>query len=198
MSSSGSRNNLFPIFLKVDKLRVLIVGGGNVGSEKLRFLLKSSPSTKVTLIAPEISDEIDILSAQYPNVTLVNREFRAADLNGEDIVIVATENHELNLEIQKLTKERKILVNVADTPDLCDFYLGSIVTKGDLKIAISTNGKSPTFAKRFREFLEEALPDDLQKVIDNLNKIRGKLNGDFAHKVKTLNELTSNLVSKHG
>jgi len=198
MSETTSRNNLFPIFLKVDKLRVLIVGGGDVGSEKLRFLLKSSPSAKVMLVAPEISEEINILSSQYPNVSLVNREFRVDDLDGEDMVIAATENHELNRKIWEKAKEKRILVNVADTPDLCDFYLGSIVTKGDLKIAISTNGKSPTFAKRFREFLEETLPDDLQNVIDNLSEIRGKLKGDFAQKIKTLNKLTSNLVSKHG
>jgi len=198
MSSADTRNNLFPVFLKVDKLRVLIVGGGDAGSEKLRFLLKSSPLAKVTLVAPQISDEIDILSVQYPNVALVHRGFLAEDLEGKDVVIVATENPKLNRQIREQAKNKKILVNVADTPELCDFYLGSIVTKGDLKIAISTNGKSPTFAKRFREFLEETLPDDLQQVIDNLSQIRGKLKGDFAQKVKALNELTSNLVSKHG
>ena len=198
MNSSEKHNNLFPIFLKVDKLRVLIVGGGDVGSEKLRFLLKSSPFAKATVVASKISDEINSLSIQHPNVTIANREFRPDDLDGEDVVIIATENQELNHEIWAQAKEREILTNVADTPELCDFYLGSIVTKGDLKIAISTNGKSPTFAKRFREFWEEALPDDLQEVIDNLNEIRSKLKGDFAHKIKTLNDLTSNLVSKHG
>lgn len=198
MSSSESRNNLFPIFLKVDRLRVLIVGGGDVGSEKLRFFLKSSPLAKVTVVAPEISDEINTLSIQFPNVILVNREFCNDDLEGEDIVIAATENHELNREIRIQAKKKKILVNVADTPDLCDFYLGSIVTKGDLKIAISTNGKSPVFAKRLRELLEDVLPDDLQNVIDNLNEIRDKLKGDFAHKIKVLNELTANFAGKHG
>lgn len=198
MSESISRNNLFPIFLKVEKLRVLIVGGGDVGSEKLRFLLRSSPLAKVTVVAPEISDEINTFSFQYPNVALVNRAFKTDDLEGENIVIIATENHELNKEIREQARERKILVNVADTPELCNFYLGSIVTKGDLKIAISTNGKSPTFAKRFREFLEEALPDDLQQVMDNLNEIRSKLKGDFSNKIKVLKELTSTLLSKHG
>lgn len=198
MSEAASRNNLFPIFLKVEKLRVLIVGGGDVGSEKLRFLLKSSPQAKVSVVAFEISNEIKTLSEQHLNVVLVQRAFKSEDLDGEDVVIVATENHELNRAIRDEAKQKKILVNVADTPDLCDFYLGSIVTKGDLKIAISTNGKSPTFAKRLREFFEESLPDDLQQLLDNLNEVRGKLKGDFAQKVKRLNEITSNLVSKHG
>ncbi len=198
MSEAASRNNLFPIFLKVENLRLLIVGGGDVGSEKLRFLLKSSPQAIVTVVASEISDEINALAIQHLNVVLVQRAFKTDDLEEKDVVIVATENHELNRAIRNEAKQKKILVNVADTPDLCDFYLGSIVTKGDLKIAISTNGKSPTFAKRLREFFEEALPDDLQQLLDNLNEVRSKLKGDFAHKVKRLNEITSNLVSKHG
>ncbi|MDZ4845074.1 MAG: bifunctional precorrin-2 dehydrogenase/sirohydrochlorin ferrochelatase [Chitinophagales bacterium] len=198
MTKAASRNNLFPIFLKVEKLCVLIVGGGDVGSEKLRFLLKSSPQAKVTVVAPEISNEIKMRSEQHLNVVLVQRAFQTEDLEGEDVVIVATENHALNRRIRDEAKAKKILVNVADTPDLCDFYLGSIVTKGDLKIAISTNGKSPTFAKRLREFFEEALPDDLQQLLDNLNEVRSKLKGDFAHKVKKLNEITSNLISKNG
>ncbi|TAG65794.1 MAG: bifunctional precorrin-2 dehydrogenase/sirohydrochlorin ferrochelatase, partial [Runella slithyformis] len=96
----------------------------------------------------------------------------------------------VNQQVQQDCKARKILVNVADTPDLCDFYLSSVVKKGDLKIAISTNGKSPTFAKRFREVLEEILPDSLQETLDNLVAIRNKLRGDFQDKLEKLNEIT--------
>ena len=88
------------------------------------------------------------------------------------------------------------MVNVADTPDLCDFYLGSIVQKGNLKIAISTNGKSPTAAKRIKEVLHEALPGELDDVIENLHKVRNKLNGNFEYKVKRLNDITRMLVEK--
>jgi siroheme synthase (precorrin-2 oxidase/ferrochelatase) len=73
--------------------------------------------------------------------------------------------------------------------------LGSIVQKGDLKIGISTNGKSPTFAKRFREFLEDLLPDNVQELLDNLHTYRAKLKGDFEEKVKKLNELTNSVMS---
>lgn len=198
MSKQASRNSLFPIFLKVEKLRVLIVGGGNAGSEKLRFLLKSSPQANVTVVAPEISDEIKSLAAQHATVEIAQRAFHSADLEEKDIVLIATENKELNRAVRQEAKAGKILVNVADTPDLCDFYLGAVVTKGDLKISISTNGKSPTFAKRLRELFEEALPDDMQQLLDNLNEIRNKLKGDFTHKVKKLNEITSNLISSNG
>ncbi len=85
---------------------------------------------------------------------------------------------------------------MADTPDLCDFYLASIVKKGDLKIAISTNGKSPTMAKRIKEVLNDFFPEETQELLDNLNKIRAKFKGDFKEKVKLLNDITSVLVEK--
>ncbi|WP_442946002.1 precorrin-2 dehydrogenase/sirohydrochlorin ferrochelatase family protein, partial [Ohtaekwangia sp.] len=85
-------------------------------------------------------------------------------------------------------------INVADTPDLCDFYLGSVVTKGNLKIGVSTNGKSPTISKRIREYLEEALPDDTNDLLENMQKIRDQIKGDFSHKVKVLNELTTSFL----
>ena len=107
-----------------------------------------------------------------------------------ELVILATNNNDLNTKIKRLTKERRLLCNVADKPDLCDFYLGSIVQKGDLKIAISTNGKSPTVAKRIKEFLNEEIPGSIQEVLENMGAIRDKLKGDFEHKVKSLNEVT--------
>jgi siroheme synthase-like protein len=88
-------------------------------------------------------------------------------------------------------------VNVADTPDLCDFYLGAVVTKGELKVGISTNGRSPTIAKRFREFLEEVIPEDTNQLLDNMNGIREKVKGDLVEKVKVLNEVTKSWLKKN-
>jgi len=88
------------------------------------------------------------------------------------------------------------LINVADTPELCDFYLGSIVTKGDLKIAISTNGKSPTLSKRIREFFEAILPENIDELILNLHDYRNTLKGNFEEKVNKLNEITSSFLKK--
>ncbi|MBC7873910.1 MAG: TSUP family transporter, partial [Ferruginibacter sp.] len=105
-----------------------------------------------------------------------------------------TDNKSLHEQVRMMAKKRGLLVNVADTPELCDFYLGSIVQKGNLKIAISTNGKSPTAAKRIKEVLHEALPGELDEVIENLHKVRNKLNGNFEAKVKKLNAITRVLV----
>jgi siroheme synthase-like protein len=190
-------NELYPVFLKLETLNVLIIGGGGAGTEKLHFMMKNSPNAKVTLIAAEVSEEINEIVKHHSSVSLFRRNFETQDLNDRDIVIVATDDAALNKEIRNQAKARKILVNVADTPDLCDFYLGSIVTKGDLKIAISTNGKSPTFAKRFREVLEEILPNELPQLINNLQQIRNSLKTGFAEKVKQLNDITSTLVNEH-
>lgn len=186
-------NLLYPIFLKLDKVPILVVGGGNVALEKVSLLFKSSPNAKVTLIAPEIKEEIFDYQADY-HLKIKKRKFENTDLEGFQTLIVATEDKLLNYQIWQESKRRNLVVNVADTPDLCDFYLGSIVTKGDLKIAISTNGKSPTFAKRFREILEEALPEEIEELLDNLQQFRNSLKGDFETKVKKLNELTASLI----
>ncbi|PIQ48800.1 MAG: siroheme synthase [Cytophagales bacterium CG12_big_fil_rev_8_21_14_0_65_40_12] len=189
-------NELYPIFLKVHSFDTLIVGGGEVGLEKLSFLLKSSPKAKLTLVAKEIKPEIKELAKLHSSVKLIEREFFSEDLTEMQMAIIATEDRALNLAIRNEAKERGILVNVADTPDLCDFYLGSIVTKGDLKIAISTNGKSPTIAKRLKELLHDVLPDEIDDLLQNMKAVRDQLKGDFGQKVRRLNQLTEALVVK--
>lgn len=194
--STPPKNQLYPVFLKLQHLRLLLIGGGNVALEKLNSLLSNSPETNITLVAPSIRDEVRRLIASHPGCTLVERKFEEADLEGKDLVICATDDKDLHVTVKSLAGEKGILVNVADTPDLCDFYLGSIVQKGQLKIAISTNGKSPTAAKRIREVLQDALPAELDEVIENLHKVRNNLDGDFEYKVKRMNEITRLLVKK--
>jgi uncharacterized protein len=190
-------NQLFPVFFKLEHLHVLIVGGGNIGLEKITALLNNSPATKITLVARHVLPEITELKSKLKNLTILEKEFEVHDLDGKDLVIAATGQRSVSELIRKEATARKILINVADTPDLCDFYLGSIVQKGDLKIAISTNGKSPTLAKRMKEvFNEELKEEDIQHTIDNLGKFRNHLKGDFANKVRELNEVTSVLVDK--
>jgi siroheme synthase-like protein len=189
------KNTLYPVFLKLNKLDLLIVGGGNVGLEKVSFILKNSPDAQITMVATYFLEELTHLVKNY-NVKLVEREFVKDDLEGRDIVICATDNFELHQQIVALNKQKKILTNVADTPELCDFYLGSIVSRGDLKIAISTNGKSPTLGKRIRQYLEDALPNNTQSIINGLKSFRDTLKGDFASKVNALNEVTKKLSER--
>lgn len=190
------RNTLFPVFLKLEELDTLIVGGGNVGLEKLNALLKSSPGARVTLVAPLIKDEIGQLAATSKHIRLIERKFRVRDLQSKDLVLLATDDNNLHSRIRTLARKRRLLVNVADTPALCDFYLGSVVTKGNLKLGISTNGKSPTIAKRIREYLEETIPDNTDDLLNNMQAIRERMKGDFAEKVKMLNDLTSSWLKR--
>lgn len=196
-SITTNKNTLYPIFLKLEELDLLLVGAGNVGLEKLQSVLSNSPATKITIIAPDIKDEVRELLQKHPSCNLVQRLFEESDLNNKDLIVLATDDKELHKRIKVLAKEKKILVNVADTPDLCDFYLGSIVQKGDLKIAISTNGKSPTIAKRVKEVLNETIPDEIDDLLSNMQSLRNKMSGDFSEKVKQLNELTKQLSQNH-
>ncbi|MBC6426135.1 MAG: bifunctional precorrin-2 dehydrogenase/sirohydrochlorin ferrochelatase [Ekhidna sp.] len=190
------RNNLYPVFLKLSSLRVLIVGGGYVAEEKLHFLLKSSPDANVKMVATFFREGTARLAGEY-KIELVERAYRENDLTGHQMVIVATDNEALNGDIYHQCKAHNILVNVADNPPFCDFYMGGIVTKGNVKIAISTNGKSPTTAKRLRQFFEEVIPEKVDEMVINLDAYRKTLKGDFEQKMEKLNELTKGLTDKN-
>jgi uncharacterized protein len=192
--SAGDFNNLFPIFLKLEQLSVLIVGGGYVGMEKLSAVLQNSPKTKIRLVATQISDGIKSLAKDFATIQLIERPYQSADMDDADIVIAALNDSSVSEQVSMDAKQKKKLVNVADKPELCDFYLSSVVQKGNLKIAISTNGKSPTIAKRIKEVLNETLPAELDNLLDNMQTIRNKISGDFAEKVKQLNEITKKLT----
>jgi len=185
------RNNLFPIFVKLEELQTLIVGGGNVAIEKITGLLKSSPKAGITVVAGKIRDEIKDLAKSNKKIRLIERNFRIRDFQYKDLVILATDDTKLHERIKVLGRKKRILINVADTPHLCDFYLGSVVTKGNIKIGISTNGKSPTIAKRMREYFEDILPEDTEALLANMQNIRDKIKADFSEKVRVLNDITS-------
>ena len=192
-----SQNQLYPVFFRLEKLKMLIVGGGEVGVEKMHFIMKSSPNARIRILATWFSDEVSELAKKFPDtVQMVTKAFEPTDIEDADLVVAATNFHDVNMDVYKAAKERNRIINVADTPDLCDFYMGSIVTRGDLKVAISTNGKSPTFSKRFRQLLEEILPNETSELLDNLKVFRDQLKGDFEQKVKDLNDLTKTLIER--
>lgn len=190
-------NELYPVFLKVHQLETLLVGAGNVGLEKLSFLLKSSPNAKVTIVSKDFLKEIVTIAKDNSNIKMVQDAYNDEYLNEKHLVIAATDDKEVNKKVYHDAKKRYLLVNVADTPEYCDFYLGGIVTKGNIKIGISTNGKSPTTAKRLRQLFEEIIPDDINEMVENINKYRDTLKGDFEEKVDALNKLTVGLMKKN-
>ncbi|WP_190810772.1 bifunctional precorrin-2 dehydrogenase/sirohydrochlorin ferrochelatase [Flagellimonas sp. S3867] len=189
------RNELYPIFLKAANLNILVVGGGNVGLEKLTFLLKSSPNANVQIVAPKFLGNTLELANKH-NVEITTAEYHKKYLKGKHIVVACTDNVNVNEQVYHDCRAQSILVNVADNPPFCDFYMGGIVTKGNVKIAISTNGKSPTVAKRLRQFFEDIVPENIDDLVKNLNEYRKTLKGDFDEKVDALNEFTKSLVDK--
>jgi len=189
------RNELYPVFLKVSNLHTLIVGGGNVALEKLTFLLKSSPNAQVEMVAPMFREETVELANKF-NIKMNVADYDVSYLKGKHIAIATTDNVPVNEQVYHDCRERQILVNVADNPPYCDFYMGGIVTKGNVKVAISTNGKSPTTAKRLRQFFEDVIPENIDDLVKNLNEFRKSIKGDFEEKVETLNEFTKGLVNK--
>jgi len=195
MTETSVGNPLFPIFVKLHNLNLLLVGGGYVALEKLGALLANSPKANIRLVATEISpDVMSVLETHH--IPYLVRPFEAADLEGMDLAIVAINDSEISSRIASVCKEKKVLTNVADKPELCDFYLGSIVQKGNLKIAISTNGKSPTIAKRIKEVLNETIPEEMDELLNNMQRIRNSLKGDFNDKVKRLNDITSVMTAE--
>lgn len=189
------RNELYPVFLKVSNLNILIVGGGNVALEKLTFLLKSSPSAQVEMVSPMFREETIALAEKF-DIKMNKARYDKTFLEGKHIAIATTDDVPVNEQVYHDCRARQILVNVADNPPFCDFYMGGIVTKGNVKVAISTNGQSPTTAKRLRQFFEDVIPENIDDLVKNLNKYRKTIKGDFEEKVETLNEFTKGLVSK--
>ena len=189
------QNELYPVFLKVSQLNVLIVGGGKVACEKLSFLLKSSPKANVLVVSIDFDENV-LEFVNTHNVSILKSMYTKLAIKDKHLIIAATNNEYVNKQIHADAKDENILINVADTPELCDFYLGGIVTKGTIKIAISTNGISPTLAKRLRQFFEEVIPDDINELAENLNLYRKTLKGNFSNKVMQLNKLTKTLLIK--
>lgn len=159
------------------------------------FLTKSSPDAVVTMVSPWYAEKTLELANKF-NVTTITDVYNVGYLDAKHMVVATTDNVEVNVQVYKDCRAQFKLVNVADNPPYCDFYMGGIVTKGNVKIGISTNGKSPTTAKRLRQFFEDVIPEDINKMVQNLNDYRKTIKGDFEEKVDKMNQITSSLVDK--
>lgn len=157
--------------LKLTGRRCLVVGGGEVGLEKVEGLLACSGN--VTLIAPEATPELERLAAEG-SITWEAREYAGPeDLEGVFMVIAATDDTEVNIRVFDDAEVRAMLVNVVDVPPLCNFILPAIVRSGPLAIAISTAGASPALAKRMKTEIASLYGDDHARLAVILNEVRG-------------------------
>jgi len=163
---------LQPIFLKLEGRPGLVVGAGKVALEKVGTLLPTG--LRIRVVAPEARPEVVALAAQGM-IELVLREFEPADLDGQFIVIAATNVPEVNAEVYRLARERGILANSVDDIPNCDFFFGSVVSRGALQVAISTGGDSPAFAQRLRREIDAQLPDDIGPWLADLGRLRREI-----------------------
>jgi siroheme synthase-like protein len=161
--------SLFPLFLKLDGKRCLVVGAGLIGLEKVESLLRCGASIRV--VAPLAVARVQELSSGG-EIEWLARRYEPADVTGCDLVIAATNDREVNRAIFEEASRRSILCNTADDPPLCDFFFASIVQRGELQIAISTAGQSPALAQRLRREIDAQLPEDLGPWLDELGKLR--------------------------
>jgi uroporphyrin-III C-methyltransferase/precorrin-2 dehydrogenase/sirohydrochlorin ferrochelatase len=161
--------SLLPIFLKLEGRQVLLVGAGNVALEKIGSLLKTG--LKLRVIAPEARVEIRELAAEG-KLEWIARPFQPSDLDGNYVVIAATDSPEVNTTVYREAVERDIPCNSVDDIPNCDFFFGSVVSRGDLQIAISTAGESPAVAQRLRREIDEQLPPDLGSWLAQLGELR--------------------------
>ena len=164
--------NLQPVFLKLDGRPGLLVGAGNVALEKLNTLLSSG--IRLRVIAPEVKAEIRAFAAEG-KIELVERKFTPEDLDGNFVVIAATDDPEVNATVYRESVARGILVNSVDDPPHCDFYFGSVVRRGDLQVAISTAGESPSVAQQLRREIDEQLPEDLGPWLAKIGELRREI-----------------------
>ncbi|MFZ1748885.1 MAG: TSUP family transporter [Saprospiraceae bacterium] len=189
-------NHLFPIFLKLEQMHLLLVGGGTVALEKLQAVIQNSPMTKVKIVAKSIHPDIEDIAEIHQSITLLRKPYHFTDLDDVDLVISALDDPSMTEIVRRDAKDAGLLINAADKPSLCDFYLGSVVRKGQLKIAISTNGKSPTVAKRVKEVLNDSFPDEINETLENLAEVKTYLKGSFRDRVVELNKITGSLTEK--
>ncbi|HVO61373.1 MAG TPA: bifunctional precorrin-2 dehydrogenase/sirohydrochlorin ferrochelatase [Terriglobales bacterium] len=162
-------SSLFPMFLKLEGRRCLVVGAGNVAEGKIASLLETGARVQVvaTQAVPMISEW-----AEAGQIDLHLRPFSSDDLDGVLVAVVATSLADLNERIYREAQQRGVLCNVVDVPQLCDFYYPAIVRRGDLQIAISTKGHSPALAKRLREQLEEQFGPAYAEWVADLGQTR--------------------------
>src|SRR5580693_4965815 len=162
-------SSLFPMFVKLEGKRCLVVGAGKVGEPKISGLIRTG--ARVHVIALEASEAVHQW-ARAGEIALEIRGFAPADLDGTFLAIVATASRDLNRSIYHEAQQRRVLCNVVDVPEYCDFYYPAVVRRGDLQIAISTNGRSPSLSQRLRQQLERQFSPAYAQWVAELGETR--------------------------
>ena len=161
----------FPMFYSMKNKKLLLIGAGNIASEKLEKLLDFT--SNISIIASEINEYVNKKSKEY-HLNIMKREYKVGDIKDFDIVIVAIDDFDLQESIYFECKNKNILCNCVDLQKYCDFIFPSYIKEGDLTVAISTSGSSPAFAKRFKEYLKNVIPNDISIFLRKMRALRSE------------------------
>jgi precorrin-2 dehydrogenase/sirohydrochlorin ferrochelatase len=184
--------SMFPAFLKLDGRALLVVGAGEVGEQKIEGLL--STGARITVVALQANEKVQEW-ARVGRLALHQRAFQAADLDGMFLAVVATSSRDLNEFVYREAQRQRVLCNVVDVPEQCDFFYPAIVRRGDLQIAISTSGQSPSLAQRIRKQLEQQFGPNYAQWVEELGRTRRLvLASDLPAEIKQ--ELLHSLASR--
>ena len=159
----------YPIFLELGDRRSVVIGGGSVAARKAQVLLNSG--TRLVVVAERIDNMMTVI-CQGKNAELIKARYAKEYLAGAVLVIAATNNNRLNKQIYKDCQELEILCNVVDVPELCDFYVPAVVKRGDLQIAIGTEGRCPAYAGHIRKKLEKTFTEKHGQFLTELAELR--------------------------
>lgn len=162
----------FPMYIDMNDLKVLVVGAGSIATHKLEKLLDFTQN--ITVIALKVDDEARKIINEH-GLILKERLYQVRDIQGFDIVIVATDTVDLHKSIYEESRDSRILVNSVDNAKYCDFIFPSYVQKGDLTVAFSTGGSSPAFAKHLREHCEKVIPTSVGDFLVKMKELRDTL-----------------------
>lgn len=184
--------SLFPMFVKLEGRQVLVVGAGRVGEPKIAGLLDTGASIRV--VAIDASAAVREW-ARAGRIKLQIRAFRGEDLNGAFLAVVATSSRTLNERIYQEAQKRGVLCNVVDVPDLCDFFYPAVVRRGDLQIAVSTAGQSPSLAQKIRQQIEKQYGPGYADWVAELGETRKLILASGLDKERKL-ELLHSLASR--
>ena len=163
---------LFPVFVKLEGRRCLVVGAGEIAKEKINSLLEAG--AHISVVAPEADPEIQEFAADH-RITWYKRRYRTSDLEGAFLVIAATSASSVNRAVFIQAQRLRILCNAVDDPPNCDFYFPAVVRRGDLQVAISTAGESPAFAQKLRRAFESAFDRHLGDWLGAIGQVRREI-----------------------
>ncbi len=159
----------FPVFIKFDKKKILIIGGGNIALRKLKYLLEFT--NNITLISSEYTKEVKEL-IQSKSLSFKEANYNTGDVKGFDIVIAAVDNIQVQKSIYNETREFNCLYSCVDIQEYCDFIFPAYIKKGDLTIAISTSGSSPSMSKYLKSWLNNIIPDSIGSFLKQMRVYR--------------------------